>query len=155
LYGYKHFKAARIVYFPLANPSGFEKEKRETYPGKLDPNRDYPIDKNQECYRTTATHILDHLFRIYSFDLTVILHNGDSQISFPWGTFAHIANSHTQDYSVMRAAAEMMQGEADPAKLQEFKVGTMSEVIYPASGTFDDWAYAASKKGMTNPCQGK
>lgn len=49
----------------------------------------------------------------------------------------------------------MMQGEADHAKLQEFKVGTMSEVIYPASGTFDDWAYAASKKGMVNPCQGK
>jgi hypothetical protein len=29
-------------------------------------------------------------------------------------------------------------------KMSEFKIGTMNEVIYPASGTFDDWAYAGS-----------
>jgi len=29
--------------------------------------------------------------------------------------------------------------------MNEFKMGTMDEVIYPASGSFDDWAYAAGK----------
>ena len=30
-------------------------------------------------------------------------------------------------------------------KLDKFTIGTMDEVIYPATGTFDDWAYAAGK----------
>jgi len=30
------------------------------------------------------------------------------------------------------------------ANINSFKTGTMDEIIYPASGTFDDWAYAAS-----------
>jgi hypothetical protein len=29
--------------------------------------------------------------------------------------------------------------------MDTFKLGTMNEVIYPARGTFDDWAYAAGK----------
>jgi len=28
LYAYKHLKAAKIIYFPMANPSGFLKNQR-------------------------------------------------------------------------------------------------------------------------------
>lgn len=28
--------------------------------------------------------------------------------------------------------------------ISEFKTGTMDEVVYPADGTLDDWAYAGS-----------
>jgi hypothetical protein len=36
-------------------------------------------------------------------------------------------------------------GESKKLGLMAFKTGTMDEVVYPATGTFDDWAYAAGK----------
>lgn len=50
LNSYKLLKGYKILYFPIANPSGFLKRRRETVPGKIDPNRDYPIDNNTKCY---------------------------------------------------------------------------------------------------------
>lgn len=149
-------KGYKIIYFPVANPSGFLKRRRETVPGKIDPNRDYPIDGNTNCYQTTATHILDMLFRKYRIDLTIILHNGGSQIAFNWGTFLHQANSHTEDYDIYIDIARMMGREGgNSSKLDQFKIGTMNEVIYPAIGTFDDWAYAAGKlSGVITKCEG-
>jgi hypothetical protein len=35
-------------------------------------------------------------------------------------------------------------GSNKKINMQQFKVGTMTEVVYPMMGTFDDWAYAAS-----------
>ena len=64
------------MYFPVANPSGYDRTQRETSPTKKDPNRDFPIDGNTDCYTTNAALILDYLFRKYTFDLTIILHEG-------------------------------------------------------------------------------
>jgi len=36
-------------------------------------------------------------------------------------------------------------GSNSALQMHPFKVGTMDEVIYPATGTLDDWAYAATK----------
>jgi predicted deacylase len=150
LYAYKFLKAYRIIYFPMVNPSGFSINLRETSPGKVDPNRDYPVDGNSVCYRTTATRIIDMLFRKYRIDLTVALHNGgsSSEVGFSWGTNTHNANSHTEDYPILIDIAKMLQrqgGESRPLGLTKFRIGTMDEVVYPASGTFDDWAYAVGK----------
>ena len=86
LYGYQLFKNAHIIYFPMANPSGFEKNQRQTYPLKVDPNRDFPIDGNTNCYKAYSTKVLDFIFRKYQIDLTFILHNGGNEIGFNWGT---------------------------------------------------------------------
>ena len=109
LYGYKYFKARHIVYFPVANPSGFQLNQRMTYPTRKDPNRDFPVDDNYDCYNTNAALILDHLFRTYSFDLTIILHDGSSDIGFNWGTYTHQRNSRTVDYDIQKGIAEMMK----------------------------------------------
>lgn len=66
----------------------------------LDTNRDFPVDNNRECYQTNAALILDFLFRQYKFDLTIILHDGSTEIGFNWGTFAQLDNSHTEDYEI-------------------------------------------------------
>ncbi len=78
LYGYKYFKADHIIYFPMANPSGFNLQKRNTHPSYVDVNRDFPVDKNKQCYQSNAAHILDFLFRQYKFDLTISLHEGQN-----------------------------------------------------------------------------
>jgi len=95
LYGYQYFKAAHIIYFPVANPSGFDRSSRNTFPSNRDPNRDFPVDMNTECYNTNAALVIDHLFRTYAFDLTLMLHQGGNEIGFNWGTFTHQSNSHT------------------------------------------------------------
>ena len=148
LYGYKYFKAGHIVYFPVANPSGFAKSIRNTFPSNRDPNRDFPVDRNIDCYNTNAALIVDHLFRTYSFDLSLMLHQGTTEIGFNWGTITHAANSHTEDYDIQLGIAQMMArvgGENKGLGMKEFRIGTMNEAIYPATGTLDDWAYAVGK----------
>lgn len=86
LNGYKYFEAHHIIYFPVANPSGYDITQRHTNPSRKDPNRDFPIDGNNDCYTTNAALVLDHLFRTYSFDLTIVLHDGSNEIGFNWGT---------------------------------------------------------------------
>ena len=60
LYAYKHLKAYRILYFPMANPSGFNRHQRTTYPSGVDPNRDYPIDRNFNCYEATSNGLIPY-----------------------------------------------------------------------------------------------
>ena len=95
----------------MVNPSGFAINQRETSPGKVDPNRDYPVDGNSACYRTVAARVIDMLFRNYSIDLTVALHNGGlgTEVGFSWGTPSHIVNSHTEDYPILMDIAKMLQ----------------------------------------------
>lgn len=46
-------------------------------------------------------------------------------------------------------------GKSKVLGLMEFKTGTMDEVVYPATGTFDDWAYAAGKfPSVISTCYG-
>jgi hypothetical protein len=37
-----------------------------------------------------------------------------------------------------------MGGSNAKISMEQFRIGTMSDVIYPAEQTFDDWAYAGS-----------
>ena len=76
LYAYKELDAARIIYFPIANPSGFSTHSRYGYPVQVAPNRDYPVDKNKACYTAVSTKIIYSIFQTYSIDLVVAIHNG-------------------------------------------------------------------------------
>lgn len=43
---YGHIQAARIIYLPVANPSGFVKNTSNTYPKKIDIESDFPNARN-------------------------------------------------------------------------------------------------------------
>ena len=60
----------------MANPSAFIKYQKKTFPSNIDPYLDFPFDNNIKCYQTSASHILDYLYRTYTIALTVILRNG-------------------------------------------------------------------------------
>lgn len=71
-----------------------------------------------------------------------------SEIGFNWGTHTHLSNSHTDDYEIQMGIAQLMKrvgGENKKLGMTGFKAGTMNEVIYPASGSLDDWAYAVGR----------
>lgn len=58
LNAYGVLNAARIIYFPFANPSGLAKGSDFTFPGKTDVENDFPIGNNSECKKTSAYKIL-------------------------------------------------------------------------------------------------
>lgn len=88
IYALKHLESpsTRIIIFPLANPSGFDHNSRLVYPTNVDPNRDFPIEQYKQCYQSTSSLIIDHIYRLYHIDLTLALHNGMSEIGWNWGT---------------------------------------------------------------------
>jgi hypothetical protein len=95
----------------------------------LDPNRDYPIDHNIDCYRVSATRIIDYIFRKYAIDLTVNLHNGGDNIAWNWGTKQHIQFSHTEDYPIYKSIGDMLKfigGYNEKLQINEFIIGTMN-----------------------------
>ena len=87
------------------------------------------------------------MFRSYDIDLTLNLHNGGDEIGWNWGTFSRAKESHTPEYDLDLDIGKMLKyqgGSNSKMNLRKFKIGTMTESIYPAVGTLDDWAYAGS-----------
>lgn len=119
----------RIIYFPILNPSGYDRKTRLTFPNEVDLNRDYPIDCNTKCYQGSATRILDKIFRKYRIDLTINLHNGGDEISWNWGTIVHKNFPRTDDYPIYSSIGTMLQfvgGWNQKLKINPFKIGTMN-----------------------------
>ena len=119
----------RLIFFPVGNPSGYNRNQRETYPNNLDLNRDYPIDGNRNCYEGSATRIIDYIFRTYNIDLTINLHNGASEIGWNWGTNSRKSNSHAKDYPISHDIGKMLQffgGYNKRLGIKKFKIGTMT-----------------------------
>lgn len=73
LNSYQHLNVARIIFFPVANPSGFSKGEKLTIPTNIDIKKDFPFYDNEDCFRSTFSIIMDNIFRKYKIDLTINL----------------------------------------------------------------------------------
>lgn len=58
LNSYGKVQAGRVIYFPLANPSGFAKDAANTQPEDISIAADFPFGTNQVCNRSSAVRIL-------------------------------------------------------------------------------------------------
>jgi len=80
---YQKINAARVIYFPLANPSGFIKNMSKTYPKEVDILSDFPTTKNtKECFKSSASRIMDHIYRKYEVDLTILIEEGELSLRY-------------------------------------------------------------------------
>lgn len=80
---YGKINAARVVYFPLANPSGFIKNTTKTFPNELDIQSDFPITKNTtECFKSSAARILNHIYTQYEVDVTILIQQGELSLRY-------------------------------------------------------------------------
>jgi hypothetical protein len=80
-------EVARVIYFPVPNPSGFVFKSPLAYPSKVDPFYDFPIkgyQDNKKCNRTSAVRVLDHIFRKYKIDLSLQLKSGVPTLIYSW-----------------------------------------------------------------------
>ena len=80
---YGKIDAARVVYFPLANPSGFIKNMSKTYPNEVEIPSDFPTSKNaKECFKSSASRILDSIYRKYQVDVTILIEDGELSLRY-------------------------------------------------------------------------
>jgi carboxypeptidase T len=117
---------------PVLNVSGYNANQR--HEKGQDPNRDWPSPctgaaggklKSIKLAMDLAAN------RIYSGSVTV--HGYDGSLTYPWGMYTD--NTHTQDHNQFHQIFEKA------AKLNGYRVGTAADVVYPANGCYEDYAY--------------
>ena len=122
---------------PVLNVSGYNSNNR--YEKGVDSNRDYPgICSGAPGGRLKSIRlIMEHLkTRVYSGSLTV--HGYIGTLTYPWGV--NVDNPRTHDHN------HFAQITAKAASHNGYRHGTSTDIVYPAEGTYEDYAYL--KHGM-------
>jgi hypothetical protein len=113
----------------------------------IDPNRDFPYDTDYDiCMKGAASRIMDMVYRKWKIDLTITVHQGGDEIAWAWGAPSRngLAPKDKDIYEVWGKAMKEAGGSNTRIGMKTIKTGDMNTLIYPAKGSFEDWAYAAS-----------
>ena len=131
------FSDRLVVSMPLANPLGYYTGVREE--NNVDPNRDFPYDHGDSaCLESLTARVIRHIFYHYTnIKSGITFHGGEQSITYPWGSYSH-AGQHAPDDKTLKAIATELQRVSGGGV---YEVGTMSDVVYPVHGGFEDWAY--------------
>ncbi len=117
---------------PVLNVSGYNASNR--YEHGFDPNRDYPGPCNAapggklKSVRTLIEHMGS---RVYAGTMTI--HGYIGTLTYPWGVY--LDDNHTLDHNQFDAVT------AKAAKVNGYRYGTSTDIVYPALGTYEDYAY--------------
>lgn len=138
----KHFAESPIpgqtVYvIPVLNVNGYDvRSRRERIETGMtvDPNRDYPGPcVNHETFKLNSTKALADFVEAADIVNSVTLHTYYPGVLYPWGISTHdLDTGYTELFKELGAAA---------AHFSNYKVGNSTEELYPADGTFEDYAY--------------
>lgn len=117
---------------PVLNISGYNRGTR--HERGIDPNRDYP----SPCVadpggRLKSTTLLRRLFDARTWVGTITVHGYIGTLTFPWGV--NVSDTRTHDHNAFERVT------AKAARVNGYRYGTSTEIVYPADGTYEDWAY--------------
>ena len=117
---------------PVLNVSGFNANSRHEH--GVDPNRDYPGPcTSSPGGRLASVRSLMNLLKVRTFAGAVTIHGYIGTLTFPWGVSTD--NTHTHDHNFYASVV----GKA--AQLNGYRSGTSTDLIYSATGTFEDYVY--------------
>lgn len=130
------FKNKRIYIIPVLNRTGFNKESREEVAnGKsFDPNRDYPdpcISKKD--FNLKSTSLLADFVDKKEIIGAITIHGYYGSLTYPWGIYTD--NYRSLDHEVFELKAQKAVSQ------NNYITGTHADILYPAGGAFEDWAY--------------
>ena len=136
------FRRGSYYVFPVLNISGYNHKFRGEQNAQglwLDSNRDYPdaCAKEAPSFRLRSTTLLTEFIDTHQIVSTVSIHGYRhlGAFTYPWGFFTEDPTPPDRDiYHALLTYA---------AKANHYPVGTHKELVYAASGTFEDWAYHA------------
>jgi carboxypeptidase T len=127
---------------PVLNIGGYNKRSRFEYNSagrSTDPNRDYPGPCGTEGpFTLKSTKALADFVTKEKIISSATLHTYFPAVMYPWGISTH---DLTTDYTdIFKGLVEAGTEES------HYKTGNATDVMYPADGTFEDYAFW--KNGM-------
>lgn len=127
-----------IYVIPVLNVDGYNRRNRyQRVNGKMvDPNRDYPGPCGTEGpHHMKATLNLAKFLEDKNIIASATIHTYWPAVMYPWGISTHdLETPYTPIFKDMVNAA---------TALSHYTVGNSTEVLYPADGAFEDYAYWA------------
>jgi carboxypeptidase T len=132
-----HPIANQTVYvIPVLNISGYNRKQREESAkgNSYDPNRDYPGPCGTEGpHHLQSTASLAKFIDHENIIVSATLHTYSPAVVYPWGIPTNDTNTPYDNIfmTMVNNATEM----------SHYTVGNSTEVIYPAAGAYEDYAY--------------
>jgi carboxypeptidase T len=132
-----HPIANQTVYvIPVLNIAGYNKKQREESAGGAshDPNRDYPGPCGTEGpHRLQSTASLAKFIDKENIIVSATLHTYYPAVVYPWGIPTNDTN--TVDDNIFTTMVN------NATEISRYTVGNSTQVIYPAAGAYEDYAY--------------
>lgn len=121
---------------PVLNASGYDRRDRYERAGfsSYDPNRDYPgpCGSDGPFHLKSTRALADFIARVPVVNAATI-HTYMPAVLYPWGNSTdHVDTEHTAEFVLMAQ---------DATFLSHYTVGNSTAELYPADGTFEDYAY--------------
>jgi predicted deacylase len=130
--------AGQTLYvIPVLNIGGYNSRSREESNDRgaaYDPNRNYPSPCGTEGpFTLKSTKALADLLASEKIVTSATLHSYYPAVVYPWGI-----SSHDLDTRYPEILKKLV---SDATVESRYRTGNSSEVIYPADGTFEDYAF--------------
>ena len=129
-------KGQTVYIIPVLNIVGYNARLRQETNGNMsfDPNRDYPGPCGTEGpFKLKSTAALAKFIDEKAIVSSATLHTHFPAVAYPWGFGTKdLSTPHDDLFKQLGAAATVES---------HYAVGNSTEVIYPASGTFEDYAF--------------
>jgi hypothetical protein len=80
---------------------------------------------------------------------TITFHGGDNSITYPWGNYPHIHTRAPDEYAFESVAKRLQTVTGKhygtlSRGIHQYDIGTMSNMVYPCKGPYEDFVYAGS-----------
>jgi carboxypeptidase T len=129
-------KDQTVWVIPVLNISGYNLNRREENSPKqlLDSNRDYtgPCVLTK-TFQLRSTAALAQFLVDKNIVISATLHTYSAMVVYPWGISTHdVSTPYDQQYKKLVSAATVESG---------YQTGNNTDLLYPADGTFEDYAY--------------
>ncbi len=125
-----------VFVIPVLNISGYNTVNRfeNAINNSYDANRDYPGPcKSGSVFNLKSTKALADFLVEKNIQVSATLHTYWPAVVYPWGiSTQELSTPHDAKYSELVKAATLESG---------YQTGNNTEVLYPADGTFEDYAY--------------
>lgn len=125
-----------VYVIPVLNIGGYNANNRyeSSLSGSFDPNRDYPGPcKSGKTFNLKSTKALSDFLVEKNIQVSATLHTFFPAVVYPWGISTQdLSTPYDAQYSELVKAATIESG---------YQTGNNTQVLYPADGTFEDYAY--------------
>lgn len=125
-----------LFVIPVLNINGYDKRTREEVSDFTwyDPNRNYPGPCGTEGpFTLISTQLLADFIEKENIVNSATIHTFYPAVVYPWGLSSHdVGTPYMDTFQSLASAATY---------LSKYEIGNSTEVIYPANGTYEDYAY--------------